>query len=162
LPVDDPLNIALNRSLDTYIMAKETGNFQDDTTSQLLKSHVIIPTDLFTIVFGNSEHLINSGTARTLNSDMGYVRDLWSFGILGFIIFISPFLVTIYKTQRYKTTDQSSNAVLIFSLLLLLFHAKEPVLYVRMLWSVYSLLLAVFLLNRETINIRRKSVLPQA
>jgi hypothetical protein len=150
LPVDDPLSLVLNRTLDTYINLNETGNLQDETTSDLLNNHLIFPNKFSILVLGQPENLINFGVNRTLNSDLGYIRDIWSFGLPGAIIYMFPILWSLYKVFVSHFKNNASKMLIVVSLIYLLFNFKEPYLYVRMLWSIYSIIIACHYINKSS------------
>ncbi|RQO65699.1 hypothetical protein DBR40_23270 [Pedobacter sp. KBW01] len=137
---DSPLNYALKRSLDTFLDYKESGSF-DDHTVDVLTSHVFLPTDPITLLFGDGEHVVNTQFTRTLLSDIGFVRNIWSMGI--FIAFLFWYPILYYTMIAFKLLKKYKPAGLLFcfSLIMLIFHAKESYLYVRMFLSIYSLML---------------------
>ncbi|MFX7870451.1 hypothetical protein ABTK02_20580, partial [Acinetobacter baumannii] len=68
---------------------------KDETTNELLGKHVMFPNELGIALLGQPENLINFGEKRTLNSDMGYIRDIWSFGYIGALLYASPLLIVL-------------------------------------------------------------------
>ncbi len=146
LESDNPIYLALNRSLDTFLSFRETGNFEDNTINSL-EEHILIPTDLKTIFFGDVEVLLNTQFDRKLNSDIGFVRNVWGFGIFGTIIYLFPMLVFIRLSFKYFLFLDISKFLLLLSIITFIFHAKEIFIYTRMLFSIYSLILALFYLE---------------
>ncbi len=147
---DDPIFYALNRSLDTFIFYQNTGVFEDETT-QILLTNIILPNDFSIILFGKGEHIVNYGFERTLNSDIGYIRNLWSFGLIGTIAFLFPLFWFTYESYKYKKKYTSACLLFLFSLIMIFFNSKENFAYVRMLFSMYSLALANFYFNKSDI-----------
>lgn len=138
-----PLFYSFNRTLDTFLKVSQGQGFEDRTI-EVLKSHILIPNDLRTLLIGNPEHLVKTGFKRTLNSDIGYIRNLWSFGIFGTIVFLLPayrYLIKSFKSIKYSN---SAKLLFIVSASMFLFHAKEGLMYTRMLLSIYSIFLALF------------------
>jgi hypothetical protein len=140
---NNPIFYALNRSLDTFINFKESGNLEDNTVN-VLEGHILLPTDLKTFFLGDTEVIVNTQFERNLNSDIGYIRNIWGFGIFGSIIYILPMLVFIRLSYKYFSYSISSKLLLLVSIIICVFHAKEAFIYTRMLLSIYSLILALF------------------
>lgn len=149
LPVDDPVSLALSRTFDTYINFKESGTIKDETTSELFQYHILFPTELTIWFFGQPENLVNFGFYRTLNSDSGYIRDIWSFGIIGTFVYYFPIFWTFFKMLSANSKSIATIFLILFSIILIVFHFKEPFFYVRMLWSIYSLVLACHYLTKN-------------
>lgn len=143
---NNPIFFALNRSLDTFLNFKESGNFEDNTVNTL-GGHIQLPTDLKTFFLGDTEAIVNTQFDRKLDSDIGYIRNVWGLGIFGTIIYILPMLVFIRLSYKYFSSSNSSKLLLLLSIITCVFHAKEVFIYTRMLFSVYSLILALFYLE---------------
>lgn len=141
-PEADPLAYAFERTMDTFLKAGEEGSFEDETANILVK-HILWPDDLQIWLVGNTEHLINSQFSRTLNSDIGYIRNLWSYGLIGAILFVFPALFFVRKAFENIKTTKSARLFVIISLSMIFFQAKENFLYTRMLFSLYSVFLAL-------------------
>ena len=135
-----PLYYALTRSLDTFLDARKSGSFDDNTTAAL-QEHIIFPNDVKTWVLGNPEHLVKTQFNRTLNSDIGYIRNIWSFGIFFSFSYWVPIIIFAIISFLLIRKYDSAKLVFVLSLLMLFFHAKENYLYVRMFLSVYSMVL---------------------
>ena len=135
------------RTFDSFISLTETGKYENETVS-ILKDYILFP-DLQTFLFGSNDALLNYDVDRNLDSDIGYVRNIFSFGIFGFILYILPFiLLLIYSIKKIKLSMPHK---LLFILLLIMafFHSKESFLYVRMFWSIISLILGYILVDNK-------------
>jgi len=133
------------RTFDSFISLTETGKYENETVL-ILKDYILFP-DLETFLFGSNDALLNYDVDRNLDSDIGYVRNIFSFGIFGFILYIMPFiLLMIYSLKKMKFSIPHK---LLFLLLLIMafFHSKESFLYVRMFWSIISLILGFILVE---------------
>ena len=140
LPAQSELSSSLSRSIDTLINFQETGTYSDNTVNTLV-GHIKFPNDLVTFVLGDGEHLVNTQFGRTLSSDIGYIRNLWSFGLLVSLMFWWPalyFLFVAFQKMRYQ---DSAKILFIVTLVTLFFQFKEAFLYSRILLSYSSLLL---------------------
>ncbi|MEK9612436.1 MAG: hypothetical protein VW080_00740 [Flavobacteriaceae bacterium] len=142
LDTDNTVFLALNRTLDTFINFKETGEFNDNTTS-ILADHILFPTELHIYFIGETEHIVNSQFEREVESDIGYIRNLWSYGIFGTLAFVLP-MITITFDALLSKRFFMARAVIVLSVLMLFFHLKESFLYARMLLSIFAVLLALY------------------
>lgn len=135
------------RTFDSFISLSETGKFENETVS-VLKEYILFP-DLTTLLFGSNDALLNSDVDRNLNSDIGYVRNIFSFGIFGFILYILPFILLLSYTIKKIKHSIPHKALFILLLIMAFFHAKESFLYVRMFWSIISLILGYILIENK-------------
>ena len=135
-----PLYYALKRSLDTFIDYRDKGSFDDETIG-ILSNHIMFPNNLKTILIGDGEHIVNTQFERTLNSDIGYIKNIWGMGYFFALLFWFPILYFTIIAFKLRKKYESARILLILSLIMLLFHAKESYLYVRMFLSIYSLFL---------------------
>jgi hypothetical protein len=147
LESNNPVFLALSRTLDTFLSFNESGEFDDRTTS-VLASHVLFPQDVLTYLVGDTEHIINTQFGRVLDSDIGYIRNLWSFGIIGTFVFVFPMLRILLLSFNQRKYFISAAYLLILTILTLFFHMKENFMYTRMLFSIYSLTFAVLHFER--------------
>ena len=135
------------RTFDSFITLSQTGKYENQTFS-ILKSYILFP-DIQTFLFGSNEALLNYDVDRTLDSDIGYIRNLFSFGFFGFILNILPFiLLLIYAFKKMKFSI-SHNLLFILLVIMAFFHSKESFLYVRMFWSIISLILGYILVENK-------------
>jgi hypothetical protein len=161
LPDDEPLSLALNRTLDTYITYNETGKLQDNTTAQLLDNHLIFPDRISILAYGQPENLVNFGVNRDLNSDIGYIRDLWSFGVLGAFVYISPLIWVLFTVFISLNQNNASKMLIVISMIFFIFHFKESFFYTRMLWSIYSIVIACHYIIESKMKGLRVSMRPE-
>ncbi len=125
------------RTLDTFIEYEETGSFQDETVSGISK--MIQLPGAYELLFGDATHILTNDEGRILKSDIGYIRDLWSMGILGLLLYILPYLKMLKR--MYVTRKQIFSACAFTLLLLtLFFNMKEMFLYCRCLFSIVMLI----------------------
>lgn len=133
-----PLYYAFRRSLDTFLAFKQEGTFEDSTFTILL-SHLKLPTETSVWLFGDGAHLTNIQFNRILDADNGYIRDLWSYGIFGISIVLFPAIYILLKCIPIKE-NRNKYLVIILTCVMLIMHAKEQFVYVRMFLSIYSLI----------------------
>jgi hypothetical protein len=152
LEVNSPLFYALNRTFDTFINYSESNNFEDETVVAL-SNHLILPNSLITLLIGNTEVLINTQFERNLESDIGYIRNLWGFGLFFSILYWLPIFYFLFLALFKKKKTFLVKVFILISSLIILFHAKEIAFYTRMLFSIYSLILAaMYLSDKEPIE----------
>lgn len=142
LDSDSSIFLALNRTLDTFLDFNKTGEFNDNTTS-ILVDHILFPKDLHVFFIGETEHIINSQFGREVESDIGYIRNLWSYGVFGTIAFTLPMISITIDAILFKRFF-TARAIFVLSILTLFFHLKESFLYTRMLLSILAIFLALY------------------
>tara|TARA_B100000768_G_scaffold166093_1_gene169155 strand:- start:2113 stop:3222 length:1110 start_codon:yes stop_codon:yes gene_type:complete len=139
------------------IRTEELLTGQSGTLMHLFEKHLIPIPDVKTFLFGNPE-LLNSdfkSSERILNSDIGYIRILFSYGVLGsilhylFYIIIIYFSYNIFKYQ--KGLKDLALFSLIFSIIILIFNAKEVVVFTRIGLSISAIVL-FYLLHAIHLN----------
>lgn len=150
LDSQDPLARSLGRTFNTFIKYDESGKFEDKTVGEL-QNHLIFPSDWETILVGNPEHLILTQYDRTLKSDIGYIRDLWSYGFFGAILYMLPVIIILHKTVKNKVFSIEGMAFIAITLSMFIFNAKEGLMYTRMVFSIYSILFALTYIKNKSI-----------
>jgi hypothetical protein len=140
LPAQSELYASISRSIDTFISFQDTGNFSDNTVNTLF-THILFPSDMVVLLLGDGEHLVNTQFERTLQSDIGYIRNIWSFGFIVSVLLWGPTLYFLYVAIKKFYNHTSAKVLFIVTLVILFFHAKEAFLYSRILLSYFSLLL---------------------
>ena len=148
---ESPIFLAINRTLDTFLKFNETGDFNDHT-AEVLKSHIVFPVDILTYIIGDTEHIINTQFSRTLDSDIGYIRNLWSFGLIGMIVYVTPVLRVLVCSFNDRSKFMSARVVILLSLVTLFFHLKESFLYTRMLFSIYCVFMGVYFIEKKIVS----------
>lgn len=146
--LDSPLGYSLRRSFDLMLNSNDQSLLHENYRTY--SSFFVFPTDFTTWLMGSSEHLVFTQMDRRLDSDNGYIRLLWSSGLIFGIFYIIPIFTFVLNT--YKSKDNYTRWVFLLFFLMIALHNKEGFLYVRMLWSI--LLLAYYgnrILTRERI-----------
>ncbi len=145
---NEDVQTMFSRTFDTFIDYKNTGTFEDETTNTLL-GMIILP-DPITFLFGNASHMLRNDFERTLNSDIGYIRDLWSMGIFGMFIYLLPYFKMAKKVKKKR--DLISVCSFALLLVTLAFNAKEMFLYCRCLLSITMLIYFAAVIGYEYKN----------
>lgn len=150
---DSELFNSFTRTFDTFTQLQESGDFEDETINELF-NHLILPSDISIWVFGDNDAYFNTQFDRNLDSDIGYIRNLWSFGILGTLIFIFPVVYVLIVLSLSKSLSLSfAKLVILVAAIMMFFHSKEMFLYTRMLMSIFSLFLGAFIVSERKITI---------
>ena len=134
---------SLRRTFDSLIMIKDGGKWEDNTVNTLL-TFWILPSRPEIFILGSSEFLINTHFSRTLDSDIGYIRNIWGMGIFVALVYWMPYFYFCIKGWKNLSHYKSANVLLIITLITILLHAKEDVFYSRILLSYFALILGVF------------------
>lgn len=134
---------SLRRTFESIIAFSESGKLEDKTINVLLK-HWILPTQPEIFILGSSEFLINTHFERDLNSDIGYIRNLWGMGIFIAIGYWVPYFYFCIKGFLGFKYRKSAKILFIITLISIFLHTKEDVFYSRILLSYFGLILGVY------------------
>ena len=107
-------------------------------TLTILSSHWFIPSDIKTLLFGNPL----SFNEERISSDIGFIRILYGFGLIGSIIFYGFFIYTFLKMIQKLEKIEEKLIIIIFMILLFITEIKEPFLFKV---SINSFILLLFL-----------------
>ena len=121
--VDSSFQWVVTRTFKTILVFVETGELRDVTVSHLLTNYTL--TDEFLT------YLVGLGSdqgyyGRYFDSDLGYLKYIAAFGVLGSVIAVYPYLYLMYKSMLMK--NQLLVSLLIVSLVA---HGKEVFLFGR-------------------------------
>ena len=143
--LDDTSDIfhSLRRTFEALIAINDGGAWEDNTVNTL-KTYWIFPSRPEIFILGSSEFLINTHFSRTLDSDIGYIRNIWGMGIFVAVAYWMPYFYFCIKGWKNLSHYKSANVLLIITLITILLHAKEDVFYSRILLSYFALILGVF------------------
>jgi hypothetical protein len=142
---EDYSDYAFQRNLDMLLNPDE-GFVRNTTVEELWNYHIMIPDDLRTLLFGdliNMDHSQGAGgvVTRKVDSDIGYVRLLFGYGLFGSFFHYGIYIYMIAKLWgiRRRNFLVSEIAIFIFSVMLI-FNAKEVFVFTRTGWPICSLL----------------------
>lgn len=135
------------RTFDSFISLTETGRYENNTLLEL-KDYILFP-DLQTLIIGSNDALLNFEFERNLDSDIGYVRNIFSYGLIGLILYVLPIFQLVLYSIKTINNKFSNKLLLILLLIMIFFHLKESYLYVRMFWSIISIILSFAFINRK-------------
>lgn len=129
------LVIALERTFATFISYNETGEFSDNTLVAL-SNMFILPADFLHILFGKASYLENN-TYYDFNTDIGYFRIIWGYGVLGLGIHLLFYFSILWFSVQIGVVRQFFREINVFLILLiLLFNAKEIFFFSKMSFQI--------------------------
>lgn len=141
------LSYTMNRNLD-FLVGDANGSL---STVQSVSTMINLPTDGETLLFGQpGEEFL-----RTSGSDIGYIRNLWGFGIFGMVLYLAPMFVWLFRSIRLQLNSRDYDEFFVLGLLwcvislTLLAHCKEQACYARMLLSCMGLALGLYFVSTD-------------
>ena len=149
------LATSMSRTFDSILLMISTGNIEDSTISTL-KNHIVFPSSFHTLIIGDPATMFEDQMNRSVDSDIGYIRNIWGFGILLSVFYWSTLILMQIKLLLVINHTNVKHAAFIVGMLIILFHAKELFYYVRMLFPVYCLLYFQALLERNSYVVNEK------
>jgi hypothetical protein len=150
-----------SRNLDMFLN-EEQGLMRNDTIYELWNYDLLFPKDLKTLVVGNQVHLEHSqnssgSAARSLDSDIGYVRILFGYGIIGSLVIYGTYVGMIGILIRYRMQVKMLSGLGVLLLVaILFFNAKEVFVFTRIGWSMCSLVFCAAV--KEAVLVQRHAV----
>lgn len=149
------LKVAFDRNFDTFI-ARFEGSQKEDDTFKALKKMWLFPAELTTFLFGKT-HILGVGV-REVHSDIGFIRFLWGYGLVGSLIVYSFIVLQIVYVLQTVNLTRKAKAIAWFSLLLIfVFHTKEEFVLTRHGLSICSLLVLPIILKNSFLKNRYSS-----
>lgn len=131
-------------------------NFQNGSmeikTLTILSSHWFVPDDIKTFLFGNP----SSFDEERILSDIGFVRILYGFGIIGSILFYGFFIFVFLKMIQKLEKIEEKLIIIIFAILLFITEIKEPFLF-KVSINSFILLLFLFINFNPSYNKKEKA-----
>ena len=131
-----PVRYVLMRNLYFIENILTTGSISSDpTVSKLYEDYLFFPSWKY-VFYGDLGNSIDNGFSRSLKSDIGYVRDVWTMGYLFATMYYLPVIIMLYTSLR------SYSKMLLVTVLftIVLFHFKESFYYVRIVLPITVLL----------------------
>jgi hypothetical protein len=141
----DYADYAFERNLDMFLNPDE-GIVRNSTVIELWDNHIVLPSDLTTLLKGdlaNMDHSQGAGGAATrdVDSDIGYIRLLFGYGLFGSLFHYAIYIGMIHELWRVRRIDSMLPAIAIFMLAaIFIFHAKEVFVFTRIGWSICATL----------------------
>lgn len=117
------LSPALKRLSDTLIPLFEGRIFEVPTIKILLETHYFLPHNLLEIILGTGS--TGRCDINFISSDVGYVRTIFSTGIIGSILLYSIYFLILIKSFKYMKNSLLMKYTFIVSLIIIIYHSKE-------------------------------------
>ena len=116
----------------------ESGSLLENHTIQLLLStHYFLPDDTFTLLFGcGSSGRDSVNTGFYLSSDVGYVRNIFAYGIVGSFLLYAIYLTILINSLMNLKNSYILKYTFIATVMLFVFQLKEvgmPSIYLSFL-----------------------------
>ena len=134
---DKLINNTLPWLFEIYYNFIESGTLQSNTTNLILENMYFIPENLAHLLFGDS-NLGRSSMMTYVPSDVGYIRNLFGFGILGSLFIYLPIVsLFIFSLKKIKFSPYKSITLALMILSLLIINFKE----LHLLFGNYSIII---------------------
>lgn len=146
---------AVDRTFETYNNYEETGKFSDSTL-QALGQMYVIPESIALLIFGDSQ--LYDNTSGRYQSDIGYIRLLWGYGLVGLIAHIAFYLLMgfLILQRRVRQVMGVRNVAfgIWFLIAIFVLNYKEPFFFVRMSYPISLVaIMGLYLLTRSSMVI---------
>lgn len=129
---------------------------EEQTTVTILADHWTVPDSASGLIFGDPRHaeLSQNSDERELKSDIGYVRILFSYGIIGTSLHLAFYVIIIcYAVSRMATHEPAVRGAAAFaciaSLVVITFNLKEVLFFSRMGLSITCISVAALMYSRK-------------
>ena len=135
------------RIFDSFINYKETGQIKVNTLTAL-SNMFVLPEYPLHLLFGKSSYL-NNNTLYDINTDIGYFRLIWGYGIVGSIFHYLFYIICILIVYNFKHISNSDKSLpIILLLIILFFHTKEILVFSRLSFQIsFMILFLAYFLN---------------
>tara|TARA_R110002033_G_scaffold135_1_gene1490 strand:- start:26067 stop:27329 length:1263 start_codon:yes stop_codon:yes gene_type:complete len=117
------LSPALKRLLDSLIPLLEGRISEVPTIKILMDTHYFLPNNPLEIIFGTGS--MGRSEINFISSDVGYVRTIFSTGIIGSILLYSIYFFILIKSFQYMKNSLLMKYTFIISLIVFIYHSKE-------------------------------------
>jgi len=150
---------AFERIFDSFIGYQDGGKFKVDTLIAL-SNMFILPNEAMHMLIGKASYLHNN-TLYSINTDIGYLRLIWGYGLVGSVFHYSFYIFAIYVIQALPNISKAEKSLPIILLLLtLFFNSKEILVFSRMSFqiSMFVLFIVYFVSQRAPINLSTREL----
>lgn len=105
LTASDYYEVVFNRTFDTILRYSETGTLQDNTIDALAQM-IVLPDSIIHLMFGQASYIENN-TYYDINTDIGYFRLIWAYGLVGLIFHFLFYLGFVRLSIKNSAIDVS-------------------------------------------------------
>lgn len=132
---------SLHQAQEIFFAFKLSGPTVDNMSGMFF-----LPDTWFEVFFGSSN--LNHGSLEKIQSDVGWVKNIFAIGVIGTLLTIIPYLLALQVAWRSRAICREA-AIISFLVFLsaLILNCKEMALLTRNQWSVQALLLSALCLQ---------------
>jgi len=150
--------IAMNRTFETYLTYQTTGHLSDRTIYALSKMF-IFPSDVWIFILGNAR--LYNNTTGAYASDLGYIRLLWGYGLIGLIGHVCFFLLMGFYILKPRVRQVMGIQNIIFAVFFLasifILNIKEVFFFTRMIYPITIIVvMGLFWLSTDILPLKSK------
>lgn len=132
-------------SILSWVSKESTG---DSTVIVLLSNHLTVNPDLTGLIFGDPNYLLSAKN----HTDIGYLRILNDFGLIGFILYYSSIFILLYGLASNISDRYVKHLAYIMLFILFIAEFKEPYMFKHLIVSSYLFFFFLFGLYYEKNN----------
>lgn len=148
IEMNEFVQTAFERNFATFINYSETGNVEDRTLIALSEM-IIVPDTFGHLIFGVASYLENN-TYYDINTDIGYFRLIWGYGVIGLTLHILVYAVLWLLVINNAKLDTLGKHLLLMSFFFVfLFNAKEIAFFSKMSFQIFLIIVFTLLLIRD-------------
>ena len=145
---------AYERTFESYLRYNETGELSDKGVSTL-SNHFLFPDSFYTFFIGEAHYMDGATDFRLLKSDIGYIRYLWSYGLIGSILYYIPYIFIINYCYKNRQVNQLlSQTIITMCIATLFFHSKEIFVFTKIGFSILMLLFITFIIEQNKLKLK--------
>lgn len=131
--------LAVKRGFQTFNNFISNDSIKDETISYLWDEHLFLPNSVTQFLLGDVSIL--ELDRRGVDSDIGYVRFIFGYGVFGSLIqYLFYIIIFIYAINLHKINKDLSYLIILINFIILVFHWKEVFVFARIGFSITSLL----------------------
>lgn len=147
---------AFERIFDSFLAYNRGGEVKVNTIDRLLKMF-IIPEETLHLLFGKASYL-NNNTTYDIETDIGYFRLIWGYGIIGSLFHYAFYLFAILRVSNLKNLTKSVKSLpIVLLLLILFFNTKEILVFSRLNLQISMLaLFIVYFSSHESKRLKER------
>lgn len=151
------ISSAVSRIKRSLIPIIEGGIFNDPTISLLLENYYFLPKSDDVLWYGSGASGRNEAdTGFILSSDVGYVRMIFTVGLLGSLVLYSLYFIILIKSLLNLRYSPLMKYTFLISLIMFLFHFKE--VSMSNVYMSYMLFIPYFLFLYKKRESKKESI----
>lgn len=144
-------------AFELFISYFESGDISSSSTNDLLDNHLFLPEDESSLWFGEAHYAGTDAKGHYIPSDSGYIRSIFSIGLIGSIIAYSFFPFILIFIKKYFLDKSIYRLLFIMICGLFIIEIKMPFMYAGkvnlILYIVIFSEISYFYYLRKKINV---------